>query len=213
MITKLSKWILYLSSYIPLYIIFIVSNCFDIYNNHKLLIQNTECNLNNLISLVNSLYSISKINFILILLFSVISLFSLGLLLKIINQAGKCSEYIDIYSIKKNNKSINEYILVYILPFITVKTNDYKELATFIIVFLLIGVITVKNDLVYINPILYFLKYNIYLFKENNDSSEESIIISRHTILQLKKLRDTSNSLNKMNTKASKIADGVFYIK
>lgn len=203
MATKFSKWILYLSSYIPLYAIFVVSNFFDIYNNYILLNEKKTYNLRNLISL-------SKVNCILIIFFICISILSLVLLMFIIKVVGRSSEYIDIYEIKKNNKSINEHILVYILPFITVQTNDYKELTIFMLVFLLIGVLAVKNDLVYINPILYIMKFNIYSFKENNDSLEESILISKYTIVEIKNIY--MNNSSEIVARASKLAEGVYYI-
>lgn len=204
MATKFSKWILYLSSYIPLYLIFVVNNSFDIYSSYIALNKKNSYNLNNLISL-------TKVNFFLIIFFICISIISLILLIVILNVVGRSSEYMDFYEIKKNNKSINEYILVYILPFITVQTNDYKELTIFILIFLLIGILSVKNDLVYINPILYIMKFNIYSFKEDNNSLEESILISKYTILELKNIYNTN--ANKINARASKMEHGVFYIK
>lgn len=203
MTTKFSKWILYLSSYIPLYIIFIISNLFDVYGNYELLKINGQYNFKSLISL-------SKVNIILIILFISLTLISLILLITIINIIGRGSEYVNLYEIKKNNKSINEYILVYILPFITVKTNDYKELTIFMLVFMLIGVLAVKNDLVYINPILYIMKFNIYSFKENNYSLEESILISKYSIVEIKNFY--MNNSSEIVARASKLAEGVYYI-
>lgn len=203
MTTKFSKWILYLSSYIPLYIIFIISNFFDIYRNYELLKSDGQYNLKILISL-------SKVNIILIILFISITLISLILLIIVIKVVGRSSEYINLYEIKKNNKSINEYILVYILPFITVQTNDYKELTIFMLVFLLIGILAVKNDLVYINPILYIMKFNIYSFKENNNSLEEAILISKYTLVEIKNIY--INNSNEIVARASKLAEGVYYI-
>lgn len=203
MTTKFSKWILYLSSYIPLYIIFIISDFFDIYENYELLKVDGQYNFKCLISL-------SKVNIILIILFISITLISLILLMTIIKVIGRSSEHINLYEIKKNNKSINEHILVYILPFITVQTNDYKELTIFMLVFVLIGILAVKNDLVYINPILYIMKFNIYLFKENNNELEDAILISKYTIVEIKNIY--MNNSSEMVARASKLADGVYYI-
>ncbi|WP_066895640.1 hypothetical protein [Clostridium nigeriense] len=204
MFTKISKWILFISSYIPLYIIFIVSNLFDIYSNYKSLVGNNTFSPQLLI--LNS-----EVNIILILIFTILSIISLILLLLIFKVAGKSSEYTSMYDISKNNKSINEYVLVYILPFITVKTNDYKELVIFIIIFFLIGLLSVKNDMVYINPILYIMKYNIYTFKEDKRSLESSILISQYSILDLK--RNSNGGTDKINVRASIIGEGVYYIK
>lgn len=204
MFTKFSKWILYISSYIPLYIIFIASNLFDIYDNYvDLAEKNTYDPLTLMIN--------SKINIILASIFLIIAIIFFILLLLLLRIAGKSSEFQDMYEIKKNNKAINEYVLVYILPFITVQTNNYRELTIFFIIFFLVGVLAVKNDLVYINPVLYIMKYNVYTFKENKNSLEESVLLSKYTILEINQNR--INGTEKINMRASTLSNGVYYIK
>ena len=204
MLTKTSKWILFISSYIPLYMIFIVSNIFDIHSNYEELILS---NIYNSQLLIEN----SKVNIFLIVIFFNLTIISYILLILILKLASNSSEYIDMYEISKNNSSINEYILVYILPFISVQTNDYKELSIFIMVFLLIGIISVKNDMVYINPILYIMKYNIYTFKKENNSAEHCILISKFTLVELR--RNINIQTGKCINRSSLLGEGVYYKK
>lgn len=203
MITKTSKWILYISSYIPLYIIFIVSNIFDVFYVYNKIKNIKEYSIHLLIKS-------TIINVKLIIVFTILIVFSLILLFSILSIDSKSSTYKNFYSLRRNNEKINEYILVYILPFITVKSNDYKELTIFLLIFILIGIISVKNDLVYVNPILYLLKYNIYLLKYPQDAIDESILITKYSIIEMKKISKESNFLR---MRASKLSEKIYFIK
>lgn len=203
MITRFSKWILFISSYIPLYSIFIVSNIFDIYNKYTKLKNKKNFDIWMLIQN-------AKNNVILIIIFLAIIILALIMILILINRCCKNSNYEEVKNIKKNNKSINDYVLVYILPFISIQSNDFKQLTIFLMVFSIIGVVSVRNDLVYVNPILYFMNYNIYTF--NNDKSDVSnILITKYTILELKTL-SKSNDNKVLNIRISKISDNVYLV-
>lgn len=202
MITKFSKWILFISSYIPLYIIFIVSNGFDIYNVYEKIKNLKNYNLCMLMDNV-------QVNTFLIITFTGLIIIS-SILLKIIFwRSSFSSNFEKISEIEINNNSINDYILVYILPFISIQSNDFKQLTIFLLVFITIGVISVKNDLVYINPVLYLFKYNIYIVKiESNRSS--SILITKYTVLELKENGIYENEI--INIRISKISSNIYYL-
>ena len=54
-----------------------------------------------------------------------------------------------------------EYLGTYILPFIALQTNDIFDTAAFILMFLTLGYIYVKTNLIYTNPTLSFFKFDI----------------------------------------------------
>ncbi|CEK35416.1 hypothetical protein UMC2_23721 [[Clostridium] sordellii] len=203
MITKFSKWILFISSYIPLYIIFIVSNIFDIFYNYQKL---GGMKKNNIWTLIR----ITKNNIILIIIFFTIIVLAFIMINIMIRRCSNNSYFEDFRNIQKNNKSINDYVLVYILPFISIQSNDFKQLTIFIMVFSIIGIVSVKNDLVYINPILYFMKYNIYTF-QNDNINESNILITKFTILELKSMAKIKEN-ECISIRASKISDNVYLI-
>lgn len=202
MITKFSKWILFVSSYIPLYIIFIVSNVFDIYNEHSkvVILKNYS---------VGMLMDSIEVNIFLIITFTALIVISSILLCIIFWSASKSSNFKNITDIEINNKIVNDYILVYILPFISVQSNDVKQLTIFLLVFITIGIISVKNDLVYINPVLYLLKYNIYIIKIDANRSS-SMLITKYTVLEFKEKGICKNDA--INIRISRISSNIYYL-
>lgn len=204
MITKFSKWILFISSYIPLYLIFVISNSFDAYSKYTAIRFKENYSISLLISNL-------KTNFIIIIIFVALSLISWVLLFVIIKVSSKSTNYKELYMVRKYNEKINEYILVYILPFISVSSNDFKELFMFAIIFMVIGMVSVKNDIVYINPILYLKQYDIYLFNENEEAIESSILISKYTIMDMKRIGNFKD--NKIRILVSKLSDKTYLIK
>ncbi|MCR3760435.1 hypothetical protein KYB31_15765 [Clostridium felsineum] len=203
MITKFSKWILYISSYIPLYLIYIVNNTFDVYSEYEKIRYKKQYSF-------HLLLGNSKMNIIIIIIFGILILASASLLFLIIYIACKSTSYNKFYCIEKNNEKINEYILMYVVPFITMQSDSCKDLFMFLVIFIVIGIISVKNDLVYVNPVLYFFKYNIYVFKQEG-STHKDILITKYSIVQLKRLScDDSNSIH---VRASSLSEGVYFIK
>ena len=202
MITKFSKWILFISSYIPLYIIFIVSNGFDIYNKYEEIRNKKNYDINMLIEA-------SKIHIFLIIAFLLLIIFAFIFLKIMFWRCSQHSTFEKIKDLEINNKSVNEYVLVYILPFINVQSNDYKQLTIFLMVLMTIGIISVRNNLVYINPVLYSQKYNIYKFK-NETNSNENILITKFTILEIMENGNIKDEY--INIRLSKISENVYFI-
>lgn len=154
MLTKFSSWILFISSYIPLFLILAINNLIEFYEN------------------INEGRS-NEIQFIIIVGMCILMIVSY-LLLKIIFHTGKGNgDNIEIKKISKSNESILEYLFAYMVPFVLINTSDLKEIITFILLFVFVGIICVENELIYINPTLYLMGYNIYTFN-NGD-----ILISR----------------------------------
>ncbi|WP_461206944.1 hypothetical protein [Clostridium sp. DL1XJH146] len=204
MITKFSKWILFISSYIPLYIIFIISNGFDTYSKYVEIKIQEDYNISLLIAT-------AKKNIVLIIAFLGLTIISLILLMIIIRAAATSTNYKKFHCLKRNNEKINEYILVYILPFITVNSNDFKALTMFFIIFIVIGIVSVRNDLVYVNPILYMLQYNIYSFTGDEETEERFILITKYSILELKSIGRFEN--NCITIRGSKLSSNVYLVK
>ncbi|WP_197096610.1 hypothetical protein [Paraclostridium sordellii] len=157
-----------------------------------------------------TLIRITKNNIILIIIFFTIIVLAFIMINIMIRRCSNNSYFEDFRNIQKNNKSINDYVLVYILPFISIQSNDFKQLTIFIMVFSIIGIVSVKNDLVYINPILYFMKYNIYTF-QNDNINESNILITKFTILELKSMAKIKEN-ECISIRASKISDNVYLI-
>lgn len=153
----------------------------------------------------------ANINIKLSLFFMALMIISIILLVIILKDSAKSTKYIKYYDLKRNSEKVNEYILVYILPFITVNTNDYKELTIFLLMFIIIGIVAVINDMVYVNPILYVMGYKFYLFKESMESDEESILITNYASIDLK--RTYSDDKGNITIRSTELADSVYLVK
>ena len=207
----MSKWILFISSYIPLYIIFFIQGVLTLiedYSNY--LNKNKESHT---FHLLRVFLDLNTNKLIILLLLIILSLLSFLLMLYVLKGSSRSENYSKIYNIEKYNPAITEYVLVYILPFISTSIYDLKDLIIFLIIFFIIGTLQVKNDLVYTNPILYSLNYNIYIFKHNSpDTFDNCILITKYTIVELKRygvvLEDKS-----MLMKISTLSKCAYYIK
>jgi len=166
MLTRFAAWILYISSYIPLFFILIINNIIVVYEK---MIAN-EPYKNNLYISVGIVVVISL---------------SYLLLRVVLKAANTNNESITINNISKSNDSILGYLFSYLVPFMLINTSDIREIITFALVFIVMGIICVENELVYINPTLYLLRYNIYLLDQNVvliSKKDRSNIIRRNRI-------------------------------
>lgn len=98
--------------------------------------------------------------------------------------------------IENTSKSTLEYFLTYVVPLLTFNLTEWKEFTIFGIVFFIIGVLYVKSDLIYMNPTLVLLRYNIYkLVLEDR----EVVVISKN------------NNRKSIQNPVIEIGNGVYY--
>lgn len=148
----MQKVFLYLSAFIPLYCLIIV----------KLLIE-----------IINKNLSFNFLNTTTILLLLVlITLGIIGIMVE-----NKKSTYIiaKIEIVKK--KSITEqhflgYFSLFVLFALTFELERYSMFVIFILIIILIGIVYIKNDLFYINPLLNILGYNFYDIKYKDENGK-----------------------------------------
>lgn len=94
-----------------------------------------------------------------------------------LNKTG--GQYIDSQARFENTgKHTLQYFLTYVIPFVVTEITKWEELATYGIIFFVIGALYIKSDLIYLNPTLLLLRYNIYkvITKE-----KEMVIITKHS--------------------------------
>jgi len=75
---------------------------------------------------------------------------------------GREGEPTKIVKAKSRNDAITNYILVYILPFILFDFSDTFNWIVFLLLFLLIGLIQVRSNHLFVNPVIGAAGYNIY---------------------------------------------------
>jgi hypothetical protein len=145
------KILLFLSSYIPLYILLIVRNY-------------------------------EEIGFSLGLgIFSLVLGCLIFLILGRISQIG--GEYKKIEDIEDATKVNLEYFVAYVIPFLTDDFFGFENALSFLIVFFIIGVIYIKSDLIYVNPILVLARYNVFKVRIEG---KEQFIVTRYKKAELR---------------------------
>ncbi|WP_308780665.1 hypothetical protein [uncultured Clostridium sp.] len=156
----LGKIFMFLSSYSPLYLFIITLNY-------------TICDIK--ISL-GKIFNIKQIdsNDIVLYVLIVVAIISNIILCIFVNTSKKYSEPVEIIEIENGNEKVLDYILAYIVSFVStdfaqITNNDSKGIITAILIQILLGYLYCKSNMFYINPILNFIGYDIYLIKTSND--------------------------------------------
>ncbi|MCP2241261.1 hypothetical protein [Thermoanaerobacterium thermosaccharolyticum] len=152
----MKKWVkifLFISSYTPLFAILILKNI-KCLNNRKVII--------------------------LIILFSSFIILSNMILFYILNNHIIAPKQLKIKKVTpKNNETLN-YIVSYIIPFIGFELSNIYDILSIMILFFIIGWIYINSNLIFMNPILNLLKYNIYELTDEYNNSY--ILISKKII-------------------------------
>lgn len=154
MIQEYVKIFLFLSSYIPLFLVLAIKN----YTNPHA-----------------------------VMAMSILILVPFLFLIYTFHKASRMSgEYVEITSIENRSNQFLEYIIAYIIPFLGFNLNSVPDLISVLIIFIMIGVLYIKSDLIYMNPILNLLNYTLY---KVNTKNRELMIISKNEIDKTKKVR------------------------
>lgn len=167
----MNKIILYLASYVPLYLILILKNAL-------LKFENRGWNFKNII-FFNSLD-----DFVIVIL-AFFTMVSIGYIIYQTNELKKYQK--NTYKILKVNNfssdSILNYISIYILTFIEFDLNSLSNIVTFVFIIALLGVISIRYDDLYINPTLLLWNYKVYnLTIEKNGNKIEMIVLVKGNI-------------------------------
>lgn len=133
----LNKTFAFISSYLPLYILLMINN----FNKDK-----------------NIAYWVA---FVILLILVIISVFVLYCYLR--GKGNKIDLTTDEQIDKLKSDSMINYLMAYIVPLATINSDDFiGSVITNSILFILIGIIYVKMNLVYLNPVLVLLGYVPY---------------------------------------------------
>lgn len=159
----LVRSIMFISSYFPLYIMITI-----LY--YKKIIEGFKCRNVFLIIVTLALG-----------LFIIISISSIVLL-----KLGKGSKEKLIEDLERPDDTVLSYIMTYIIPLVTIGDNTTEVYVANIFLFILIGYIYLRLNLIYLNPLWTIFGYMMY-----RDSNREIIItnISREFLKHMKRLK------------------------
>ena len=159
---------LYVSSFFPLYILLIVNN-YTYFNSIQ--------DLRKILLFEELLPSLFSYVLIFLMIFSFISLFTI---LRI-----KLHDKHSFTGICKTEDNLLSYVVTYLVPILSIDITKANSLLVNVGLFSLLGFIYVKNNLVYLNPLFLFFRYNVFLTDKNE------VIISNYDIYDLKHLEGT----------------------
>jgi hypothetical protein len=155
-IRSLFKWGIFLSSYIPLYLILSYKH-FDVQPP---------------IPFVDGI----KLP-VLTIFWLVLALLSLAALTLVFNvRKSKEAEPRHIKEATNRNDAVTSYLLVYIFPFVVLDLSQSVNWIAFIVFFIVIGIIQVRSNHLYVNPILALIGYNIY--DVNTENQKMTLLIN-----------------------------------
>lgn len=167
MIRKTTLFALYIVSYLPLFFILSIQNINDqIFNSNGELLSFREIVFNNKISLI--LIAISLLATLYYFIFSKV------------NQRYGFGNPEKISTTKNSGVEYLSYLATYIIPFVGLKFEPWNNLLASIILFLLIGFIYTKTNLIYANPTLAL--FGFYIYEIETDQGETRTIISKGQI-------------------------------
>jgi hypothetical protein len=117
----------------------------------------------------------------------VLILISVIFSLYVIGKSSKMNgDYHEVKEVEDKSNQFLEYIIAYIIPFLGFNTTSIPDLISLGIIFVLIGLLYIRSDLVYMNPLLNLMNYNLYKI---NDGKNGLMIITKEEVTVGKKVR------------------------
>lgn len=164
MLTKFAKWLLFITSYVPLFLLLLLNNLglkeWSEWISPDLLKQAFCKNMH--------------FNWAMIILSicSVIILIGFGGL--------KSNSHIIYKSevIRNNSGDILNYFITYLFPLLSMDIENANSIIVNCLVFWLIGLLYVKGDMLYLNPMLMFFRYHVIQIGDK-------VLITRKSIVEL----------------------------
>ncbi|MGL4730897.1 MAG: hypothetical protein ACRCW0_04860 [Clostridium sp.] len=152
--------------------------------------------------------SIEKIKQILKFKDTTISIFIIALIVFIVISMVTCidlkrtsgNEKHNFRNIENTGDTLISYMMTYIVPILSIDLADDKTLIINLILYVLIGFMYIKLNLIYLNPLFLFFGY--YIYKSEN----EVVIISNITYGELKGLGD-------IKLKSSVLGNGIYLVQ
>lgn len=180
----MTKIILFVSAFVPMYILFLTNLIMELVN------QNLTFNITNTCVLIG--------------LFILTLIGTLGLLV-IVKKKGKFDKEIKIVT-KKNltDQHFLNYFSLFVLLALTFDLSKIAFICVFIVILIFIGIVYIKNNIFYVNPLLNIMGYSFYdiTFKTGDKIEELRIFYKGELSIDKKyKVYVASRNLNFIEVK------------
>lgn len=176
--TQFFKWNMFFTSFLPLWISIVVTDLWTIGNK---IVENSKEAFEN-----------SKIEIITIVLLIGYTLFSMVYISRIISVQEKSTnkEQGIIVRAKRANKLSAEFLLAYILPMIAFDFSSMNNIVLFLIYFVVLSFLCIRNSNVYTNIFLELKGYKMYecdierRVMNRTITDEACLVISKNSLIQ-----------------------------
>lgn len=148
--TNFFKWLLFISSYAPLYVLLAINN------------YNFSCTPLSFIKQVSG--NAQHLIFWIVIIF----LFIISMVSVIYFKFISLNERRSLTELKPINENVLTYLIPFVIPLIEMDINSLNSLLVNAILFLIIGILYVKSDLVYINILLILIGFRVYIDSVGN---------------------------------------------
>lgn len=196
--TLFMKWGMFITSYVPLYFILIIKH-----------LDFSELKLSQKSLLVFLTGNKTDLFFwVFIILMFIISIITLWVFKTVFTNGGSNQRLgMKINDVSNLQDSEMSYLLTYVVPLASINnTSDSKALLTNLILFLLIGLMYTRNNLVYLNPAFSLVGYTVFRVKQKIyitkiSKAELDSILMHDDNVYISELGDNIYYLNKEKTK------------
>lgn len=173
-----NKLLLFVSSYIPLYLLLIGKNILE-----RITEKGRFINIIDRIKTVKLFDEVNDYAIMVMIILSVISFFYLKS--KIKSTVGR-KKYKVITIVNETSNYYFNYISIYLLSCLGLSLNNIVDCFVFLFLMLIVGYIYISNNMVYMNPVLNFMGYKIYActLESVNTSDEdfETVLVAPNKI-------------------------------
>ncbi len=178
----LNKIMLFVSSYIPLYVLMILKNILE-----RITVKGNFVNIE--YKFKNAIF-FDEINDYAVILLLLLSICSYVYLRSKLKNTKSEKSYIVIDFVDETSNYYFSYISIYLLSCLGLSLNNIVDNFIFLFLMSLVGFIYISNNMIYMNPIINFMGYKVFDVTvdsvNTNDKNIKSILlISKHYKLRV----------------------------
>lgn len=168
MIIFLKKLVLFISSYIPLYILLILKNFFE-----RTTVEGQWLNIENKIKNAIWFDEINDWAICVLIIATVISALFLWLVIK---RKPSTKRYLVLDVSDETSNYYFNYISIYLLSCMGLSLNSIVDCFVFLFLMIVVGYIYISNNMMYMNPVINLMGYKVYnCVLESSHTNEDEI--------------------------------------
>lgn len=95
-----------------------------------------------------------------------------------------------VIQVNAENEKVLSYLVTYLLPFLGFNLTNLSDSIALVILFMAVGLLYIKADLIFINPVLMLFGYNIYSVTFENN--QKRILLSKRNIQEIRNTQKTT---------------------